>query len=164
MRKVILMSVLALSAIGAAPASAACPGEDVTVEQATIGQARAALRCLINERRAEAGLAALEKSSKLTRIAKRYAKQMRDEDFFGHTAPDGETRPQRYKAAGYDHAGAENLGFGWTTVRILFDHWMESRIHRRNILSRRWSHIGIGIAVGGSRERLYTVTFGPARS
>jgi uncharacterized protein YkwD len=163
MRKAILMTA-ALSAIGAAPAAAACPGEDVTVERATIDQARAALRCLIDERRAKAGLAAFKRSPKLTRIAKRYVKQMREEDFFGHTEPDGDTRPDRYKAAGYDHAGAENLGFGWATVRILFDKWMESGIHRRNILSRRWSHIGIGIAVGGSRDRLYTVTFGPARS
>jgi uncharacterized protein YkwD len=164
MRTAIGLWAAALLAIGAAPAAAACPDADVTVEQATIQQARAAIRCLLDAERADAGLHRYKISPKLTRIAKRYAKRMRDDDFFGHTTPDGQTRADRYRAAGYDHRGGENLGFGWTTVRQLVEQWMGSGIHRHNILSHRWHYIGIGIAVGGSRGRLYTVTFGPARS
>jgi len=111
MRKAMLAGALVLPLIGAAPASAACAGADDTVVAAKVGQARGALRCLINAQRADAGLAPLKKSPTLARIAKSYAKQMRDQDFFGHASPQGETRPERFKAAGYDHKGAENLGF-----------------------------------------------------
>jgi uncharacterized protein YkwD len=164
MRKPIVVMVLGVLAIGAAPAAAACTGADEPVTAATVAQAGDAIRCLIDERRRDHGLSAFTKSPKLTRIARKYARKMRDEDFFGHRSPEGQTRHQRFAAAGYHHRNAENLAFGWETPRIVVREWMHSQIHRHNILSRRWQYIGVGVAVGSSRKRLYTVTFGPARS
>jgi uncharacterized protein YkwD len=164
MRKAIVVALLGALGIGAAPAAAACTGADEPVTEATAAQAADAIRCLIGEQRAAHGRVAFRHSPKLARIARRYARRMRDEDFFGHTSPDGRTRQERFAAAGYDHRNAENLAFGWETPRIVVRKWMQSGIHHRNILSRRWRFVGVGVAIGSSRERLYTVTFGPARS
>ncbi len=165
MRKVLVVALLSLLTLGATPAAAACAGANQKVTRANIREARAAIRCLINARRAAVGVDPLKTSRKLTLIARRHAKLMRDEDFFGHTTPDGRTREQRYADAGYHHRTGENLAFGWETPRIVVRRWMRpGDIHTRNILSERWRYLGVGAAVGSSRKRLYAVAFGPARA
>jgi len=44
--------------------------------------------------------------------------------------------------------------------------WMESPSHRKNILSRRFRHVGIGVAIGAPQDAMgrpaatYTTAFG----
>jgi uncharacterized protein YkwD len=56
---------------------------------------------LLNEERASSGAAPLQSNFYLDKAAQDYAKQMFEEGFFSHNAPDGTTFVDRIKAAGY---------------------------------------------------------------
>ena len=73
------------------------PGNTRDTERATL--------CLINARRAEAGLPALEPSSVLTRAAKRHSDDMGKSRYFAHDNPDGADPVRRIVAAGYPRTG-----------------------------------------------------------
>ncbi len=163
MRALIILGLTGALLLTAAPAQA-CTGADKTVRKATLKSARTTFLCLINDERSARGLKALKPAPVLAGLARRFARQMRRENFFGHTTPAGVTRAQRFKRAGYDHHGGENLGYGYATPRRMVEEWMKSTVHVRNILSKRWRYAGFGIALGGSRDRLYVMEFGPARS
>ena len=70
-------------------------------------------------------------------------------------------------AAGYDYqAAAENLAVGLAADDVLIGAWMASPGHRHNILNKRYTDIGIGIARGLYRgqETVYVVQlFGTPR-
>jgi uncharacterized protein YkwD len=94
--------------------------------------------------------------------------------YFSHTSLSGATFLDRIRRTGYLSGAfswmvAENLAWGSAslssparTVRA----WMHSAGHRRNILTGRFVHIGIGVARGapaavGSRPAAtYTTDFG----
>lgn len=61
---------------------------------------------------------------------------------------------KRYGAEG------ENLADGFNSIGLLIAAWMASVLHRKNILSKKFSKIGIGIAVARSGTPYYVVHFG----
>lgn len=61
---------------------------------------------------------------------------------------------KRYGAEG------ENLADGFNQVSQLMVAWMNSILHRKNILSKKFTHLGIGIAVAKSGKIYYVVHFG----
>lgn len=54
------------------------------------------------------------------------------------------------------HAAGENLGLGNVSARRMVRMWMHSPLHRRNLLSRSFTRLGVGAAYS-SGGRLYTV-------
>jgi uncharacterized protein YkwD len=151
--------------------AAPCRGANAEPTRSTIPQARAAVRCLLNDIRRDRGLRKLRGNRLLRIAAKRHSVDMNRRNFFDHVAPGGLDMVARIVRAGYLRSGmhytvGENLGWGQSslaTPRAMVRAWMESPGHRANILQRRWKHVGIGIAIGtprGGDGVTYTTNFG----
>jgi uncharacterized protein YkwD len=98
--------------------------------------------------------------------------------FFNHVSPQGSTLAGRVRSTGYPMRGSrwilgENLAWGsgaLATPRAAMRAWMRSSGHRHNILDRRFTEVGVGIAPGapvaggaGLPAATYTTDFGARR-
>jgi len=130
----------------------------------------------INDRRRDRGLQPLDFDTELRTIARYHSRDMGDQRYFAHTAPDGETMEDRYEE--YDYScklsmdgnqyatGAENIAYTYAhedvirengervyysnvkeLARGLVNQWMNSTGHRKNILREYWQNEGIGVYV-----------------
>jgi len=112
--------------------------------------------CLMNRARARAGLAPLHPNQCLHRVASRHAHDMVNRRYFAHTTPNGWDPGRRARASGYVPRSAswivgENIAWGVggaATAGWVFNAWMHSPPHRRNILGRQFRDVGIGVAPG----------------
>lgn len=148
-----------------------CAGSRDVPTASNADETRRATLCLLNARRAEAGLAPLASSATLARAAEKHSEDMGERRFFSHDTPDGVEPATRIVAAGYPRDGVtvgENLAWGEETAatpREIVEGWMESPGHRANILRPEFREIGIGLAyeppkpVSG-RVTVYTTNFG----
>lgn len=142
---------------------------------ATLGDARAATLCLLNKERAQRGLGKLAESPALEGAAVAFSRSMVTRDFFDHVSPGGSTIVDRIKRTSYlksasSWAIGENIAWGsgsLSTPAKTVDAWMHSAGHKRNILTPRFEHIGVGIAPGapvrlpaGQPAATYTTDFG----
>jgi uncharacterized protein YkwD len=73
--------------------------------------------------------------------------------YFSHITPAGLSVRARLARVGIRAISiGENIGWGMgdgSTAASLVSGWMHSASHRANILSRRFTRTGIGIAIGG---------------
>ncbi len=99
----------------------------------------------INEARKENGLSPLTDTSDLNRIAMLKAEDMVKNNYFLHTSPTYGTPFNMLKNYGltYKYAG-ENIA-GNTSMKNAVDKWLSSESHRKNILSKNYNHIGVGV-------------------
>ncbi len=153
------------------PDADACVGSGDLPTASNTAQTQRATLCLVNARRAEAGLAPLSSSATLTRAALAHSEDMGERRFFAHDAPDGTEPAERIAAAGYPRTGVsvgENLAWGEETAGTpeeFVEGWMNSPGHRANILRAEFREVGIGLAyeppqpVSG-RVTVYTTNFG----
>ena len=103
----------------------------------------------MNALRAEAGRAALRYSDQLERIARLHAEDMARSGVFSHTGSDGSTLGDRAGGAGYGFCFiAENIAKGQRTREAVMASWGQSRGHRRNMLDRRATEMGLARADG----------------
>jgi uncharacterized protein YkwD len=94
---------------------------------------------LVNEYRAESGLAPLRSDSRLNDAAEDWSLTMANGDFFAHSTT---AQVEEYD---YDwQAWGENIAAGQTTPESVVDAWIDSPGHRANILSENFQEIGIG--------------------
>lgn len=121
---------------------------------------------LINNARQQQNLPALELSNPLSAAAMVHSTDMACADFVDHTGSDGSSWFTRIAAQGYDYAFAsENIYVGNPTfggdAQGAFTWWMNSKVHRDNILSKKVSQIGIAYAFNPSSTYggYYTLDF-----
>ena len=106
---------------------------------------------LINQARADHGLTALVSQSHLSKAAFLHSSDMACNDFVDHTGSDGSSWKDRISGQGYTYRYASeniyvgNPSFGGTPEGA-FEWWMNSQVHRDNILSTKITEIGIGYA------------------
>lgn len=99
----------------------------------------------INRRRRMIGCGRLAWNERLADLAEAHSKDMARRSFFDHVNPDGLDPFQRMDRAGLRYrAAAENLAMGVTTGAEVYDGWMHSRGHRRNLEDCAYAQIGIG--------------------
>lgn len=104
---------------------------------------------LVNQQRAQNGLAALTLSEKLCELATLKAEDMVANGYFDHTSPTYGTPFAMMKQFGVSYSSAgENIAAGQRTPEEVMDAWMNSSGHRANILSANYTELGVGIAVG----------------
>ena len=129
------------------------PSDDELAEQ---------ILSLINIERAAIGVSPVTMNPELTTAAERYACTMAATDFFAHIDPEtGEGPGDRAAEVGYQYfAVGENLAGGQTTAAEAVDGWMESPLHRDNLLSPAWTETGIGVRRGGSLRIYWVQMFG----
>lgn len=154
-------------------AAAGCAGADSAPSSSNLETVSAATLCLINARRAEAGLPGLVGEGRLAEAALRHSRDMVERSYFSHDAPDGSSVADRVRATGYlDGARGwtvgENLAWGtgsFATPNSIVQGWMESPGHRANMLSDGFREIGLGLVLGNPRQAdgrgaTYTTVFG----
>jgi uncharacterized protein YkwD len=145
------MALVVLQPIGtSAQATPAAPDAELV----------AALHVAVNEIRSAQGLIRLERDAALDAVARGHAEDMATRRYLSHDTPEGLNPPARMKragATGYTMAG-ENVG---TTSRLdpnreIVVAWMESPVHRANILAPAFNVTGIGIARAADGSFYYT--------
>ncbi|HRV95889.1 MAG TPA: LysM peptidoglycan-binding domain-containing protein [Anaerolineae bacterium] len=120
-------------------------GEKLTLQQALFQS--------INAQRAAYGLAPYVLDSDLVDLAQAHDQDMVSRGYFAHTTPEGVTLDDRFAQKG--------LNISWTGENIqrnnkgkegaapyALNWWMNSYVHRSNILHHRFNHIGIGVIEG----------------
>jgi uncharacterized protein YkwD len=113
-----------------------------------------------NERRAAAGLDRLAPDRALARVAAGHSRDMARRNYFAHRSPDDTGLADRYRRAGIDCPGGENIylapnGGLLVAERALGERivreWMASPGHRENVLTARFDRQGIGVVVADGR-------------
>ncbi len=110
----------------------------------------------INAERKTANLPPLQPSPILDTVAQSYAQQMKTEDFFDHTDPQGRTITDRLDAAGYAYTYyGENIGIGAASAREIYENWQASPPHRQIYLSPDMQQTGLGYVRVPASKPLY---------
>ena len=101
---------------------------------------------LVNIERTNRGLHPLHWHTGIGQVSRAFSKDMSDRNFFSHTCPSGTSPSDRVRAAGIVCAGlfGENLAWGHQTPQQVVSTWMDSPGHKANILSRSYTHLGVG--------------------
>lgn len=104
---------------------------------------------LVNAERAKAGLSALTSDALLDKVAVAKVKDMSNNNYFDHQSPTYGSPFDMMKQFGvtYSYAG-ENIAKGQKTPQEVVTAWMNSAGHRANILSKNFTHIGVGFYNG----------------
>lgn len=175
------LAILAIAMLGASPAEAkkhkgksSCENAQAEPASLTQPQAADAIRCLINKRRAQAGIGRLATNGKLNDAAQKHNDFMVDHGCFSHECSGEASMVTRIKSTGYlDGAMAwsigENIAWGEQNLgspAAIVQAWMNSAGHRANILNKSFDDIGIGVTngtpenAGHDNAAVYTIDFG----
>lgn len=103
-----------------------------------------------NVKRKRHGRRPLEKRECIDRYAESWARHLAGAGRFHH-----QDVTRMFECRGVRVAG-ENLARGRMSARRTVNAWMASGAHRRNLLKRRYTHIGVGSYYSGADGRLYT--------
>lgn len=100
---------------------------------------------LVNAERAAYGLAPLTLRTDLSDGARLKSQDMRDNRYFDHNSPTYGTPFEMMQSLGITYsAAAENIAMGYSTAEAVVTGWMNSAGHRANILSDKYTYIGVG--------------------
>src|SRR5688572_14938104 len=167
---VLLRSVILLG-LGWALAAPA----QVFVAREPASAVRARVLELVNEARAQgrrcgtnyhAAATALTDSPQLRKAAQRHADDMARRKYFDHRGADGSQPRDRVQRAGYaPRLTGENIAFAPESAEEVVAGWLASPGHCANIMDSRFQHIGVGLATGSGRGKIYWVqNFGAPHS
>ena len=106
--------------------------------------------------RSSHGLKPLLADPELERAALRQAGYMAAAGSMKHTTGFGRTFSARMKSTEINGAAAENIAQGRMSLDELFDMWMASEGHRRNMLDPRFGRFGLASA-GEGEERYWAL-------
>jgi uncharacterized protein YkwD len=169
--------VVALT-VAAAPADArGCVAANATTAKASKRQIVRATLCQINRTRHHYHLHRLRLNKKLSRAARRHARDMARRNYFSHDTLGGGSFLDRIRRTGYLRGAhswmvGENLAWGskgYSRPQVIMKMWMNSPGHRANILNGSFREIGIGVAYdapvrhGGRPAGTYATDFGLKR-
>ncbi len=129
------------------------PGQRLTIP--TLGESTSSYEeeviRLVNEIRAEHGLARLSVNWELSRVARYKSQDMHDLGYFSHTSPTYGSPFEMMRAFGISYrAAGENIAYGYRTPRAVVEAWMNSPGHRANILNGAYTQIGVGYVEDGN--------------
>ncbi|MEP9397891.1 CAP domain-containing protein [Mesorhizobium sp. KR2-14] len=108
------------------------------------------------------GLGKLEADARLERAALQQASYMARAGRMAHTTGRGKDFASRMRDNGVEGAAAENVAVGRMEMGKLFDMWMNSTGHRRNMLDPRFSRFGLAYvrAGDGSDQKYWALVVG----
>ncbi|MCA9353503.1 hypothetical protein KC842_01350 [Candidatus Nomurabacteria bacterium] len=112
---------------------------------------------LANEDRVDQNISPLTINESLVLAAELKATDMATKEYFAHTSPDGITPWYWIEQTGYDFSYAgENLAVDFSESKDVNEAWMNSTLHRQNILNEKFTEIGIATASGYYKGRKTT--------
>lgn len=119
---------------------------------------------LTNRERKKNDLPPLKPTPLLFQAARDHSANMAKQGKMEHEL-DGKNPFHRIKATGYQYRNAgENIAFGNVPVEEIMVGWMKSELHRKNILHKEFTEIGLGLARDKKGAIYYTQVFGRPRS
>lgn len=143
--------------VGAAPAPA--PASVTPHGRAAVTTLRAPLQRVldkVNAQRAKRDLRPLRATVCLTgKVAQPWAKHMAETENMVHQ----DLSVAFEKCAGLRRVG-ENIAYGYPTAAAVMKAWMHSTGHRKNILNKRFTKIGIGMARSADGTPYWVQDFG----
>lgn len=160
MRALILVFIASLLSFAALPVAApiallAQDGGQLSGDAQTVLQS-------VNQARADAGLPPLQLNPLLTQAAQNHVNDVVDNRIWGHIGSDGSTVGVRAARAGYSNSGG--VSENWVAASGpggAIAWWMNDYIHRVNILTPKWTEVGVGVrSAPGSSMTLYVTVFG----
>ncbi|HEX7118185.1 MAG TPA: CAP domain-containing protein [Longimicrobiales bacterium] len=102
---------------------------------------------LAQDARRQAGCPPLVWDTRAAAVARAHSRDMLRRGYFSHETPEGRSAFDRMRAAGIRYsAAAENIAYGARTGAQVYNQWIGSRGHRRNLLNCRYTRHGIGLA------------------
>lgn len=138
---------------GADPApSQPTPNDDHSIAEQVLA--------LVNQERSRNGCQPVTLNPRLTEAAQRHSEDQAEHGRMSHTGSDGSTFRERAARAGYEHAIAENVAYGYPTADAVMAGWMSSPGHRANILNCAARAMGLGVATARDGSRYWTLMFG----
>lgn len=157
-----LIAIAMLSAAGTQISCAPLPtqsGEEASIPRtqssgdplaACTSERNRAVVKLTNQARKDAGLQPVFCSPALAKIAQKHADDMCKLKYFSHTSQDGRTMEDRVDEAKFEFmAIGENLAMGQRTPDEVHTGWMDSPVHRENIVRPVFARLGIGYTACG---------------
>lgn len=114
---------------------------------------------MLNQARAQHGLAPLTLDPRLQAVARAHSNEMFQQGYFAHDSPTAGSPVDRLNAAHipYQTMG-ENIAYA-PNVDVAERALMQSPGHRANILSPEFSRVGIGVVVAPGRGEMFTQDF-----
>ncbi|MGP7815939.1 CAP domain-containing protein [Niallia sp. 01092] len=139
----------------AAPANAPAPAASKPASETTAATEVSAFEKevveLTNKERAKNGLPALQLDTELSKVAKAKSQDMSTNNYFDHNSPTYGSPFDMMKKFGISYkAAGENIAKGQKTPEEVVQAWMNSEGHRANILSNKFTHIGVGYVENGN--------------
>jgi len=115
---------------------------------------------IVNQRRAEAGLAPLKMNWEVSRVARYKSQDMIDKKYFAHQSPTYGSAFNMMENFGIKFTAAgENIAYGQKTPEEVMTSWMNSAGHKANILSSAYNQIGVGAAKASNGTLYWTQMF-----
>jgi len=102
-----------------------------------------------NKKREENGVSQLTLNSKLSLAAEKKAKDMFQDGYWAHVAPDG-TEPWDFiisEGYSYIYAG-ENLAKNFSTSKEVVEAWFKSPSHKSNLIGANYDEVGFAVVNG----------------
>ena len=131
---------------------------NTVVSDKFMAQVEQAIFNKVNEERAKAGVSPLSYNSTMEKYARIKSQDMGDNNYFSHTDLNGNYITTQMKNDGVTYsAWGENIAYigGVTDPNVLanqfMNNWMNSQGHRENILSTKFSSIGVGVYKIGNK-------------
>ena len=132
--------------------SQAAIGRRVSVAKINLRQAEH----YINQIRARHGAGPVRMEGRLIEAALSHSLMMARKGKMAHQFGRGTRFRDRIKKAGVHGSAAENVGAGYSSMQSVIDSWLRSPGHRRNLLNRKLTHIGMAAAHNpASKYRTY---------
>ena len=129
------------------------PGDVLNIPEidSKVSEYEAEVVRLVNAERAKNGLKALTPDWELSRVARYKSQDMKDNRYFSHTSPTYGSPFEMMKSFGISYrAAGENIAKGQSSPQAVMTAWMNSSGHRANILSSKFTKIGVGYVSGGN--------------
>jgi uncharacterized YkwD family protein len=125
------------------PAQETAPEQKI--ETKAISETESRVIELTNAERRKNGLPNLQADTSLSNVAREKTNDMQKNNYFSHTSPTYGSPFDMMRDFGikYKTAG-ENIAQGQQTPEQVVNAWMNSEGHRKNILSKDYTHIGVG--------------------
>jgi uncharacterized protein YkwD len=115
---------------------------------------------LTNAQRKKADLKPLKMSPVLMIVARKHAENIAKQDKLVHVIDDKDP-VQRAKDAGYkSEFVGENLAWKQKNPKEVIAAWMDSKVHRENILLEEYTEIGAAVAKNSKGELYWVQVFG----
>ncbi|MFN3550105.1 MAG: CAP domain-containing protein [Mesorhizobium sp.] len=110
--------------------------------------------------RSSAGLSAARPDPALEKAAMQQARYMAETGRMVHTTGRGRDFSTRMRQNGVEGPAAENIAHGRMEVAKVFQMWVDSPPHRRNMLDPRFSRYGLASATDAEGRRYWALVMG----